>query len=148
MYINNQSGLPKKTVTFEPGNLGRKHPSPASIKTPFFTKSGLRTAFPEGVIAPRFFPYQIVWAFLVSFKSDISHHFCAPNISTKERLKLGRTEDIRSENAETDVEACTTYHDEVVEKASWRSGDAADCKSVYTGSIPVLASNYPLNQAD
>ena len=25
--------------------------------------------------------------------------------------------------------------------ASWRSGDAADCKSVYTGSIPVLASN-------
>ena len=24
--------------------------------------------------------------------------------------------------------------------ASWRSGDAADCKSVYTGSIPVLAS--------
>ena len=27
------------------------------------------------------------------------------------------------------------------QKASWRSGDAADCKSVYTGSIPVLASN-------
>lgn len=27
--------------------------------------------------------------------------------------------------------------------ASWRSGDAADCKSVYTGSIPVLASIYP-----
>ena len=26
--------------------------------------------------------------------------------------------------------------------ASWRSGDAADCKSVYTGSIPVLASIY------
>jgi hypothetical protein len=26
--------------------------------------------------------------------------------------------------------------------ASWRSGDAADCKSVYTGSIPVLASKY------
>ncbi len=26
-------------------------------------------------------------------------------------------------------------------QASWRSGDAADCKSVYTGSIPVLASN-------
>ena len=26
-------------------------------------------------------------------------------------------------------------------EASWRSGDAADCKSVYTGSIPVLASN-------
>ena len=25
-------------------------------------------------------------------------------------------------------------------QASWRSGDAADCKSVYTGSIPVLAS--------
>ena len=25
--------------------------------------------------------------------------------------------------------------------ASWRSGYAADCKSVYTGSIPVLASN-------
>lgn len=25
-------------------------------------------------------------------------------------------------------------------RASWRSGDAADCKSVYTGSIPVLAS--------
>ncbi len=24
--------------------------------------------------------------------------------------------------------------------ASWRSGYAADCKSVYTGSIPVLAS--------
>ena len=24
--------------------------------------------------------------------------------------------------------------------ASWRSGDSADCKSVYTGSIPVLAS--------
>ena len=29
----------------------------------------------------------------------------------------------------------------LLEKASWRSGDAADCKSVYTGSIPVLASN-------
>ncbi len=28
----------------------------------------------------------------------------------------------------------------LLEKASWRSGDAADCKSVYTGSIPVLAS--------
>ena len=28
-------------------------------------------------------------------------------------------------------------------KASWRSGDAADCKSVYTGSIPVLASIPP-----
>ena len=27
--------------------------------------------------------------------------------------------------------------------ASWRSGDAADCKSVYTGSIPVLASITP-----
>ena len=26
--------------------------------------------------------------------------------------------------------------------ASWRSGYAADCKSVYTGSIPVLASTY------
>ena len=26
--------------------------------------------------------------------------------------------------------------------ASWRSGDAADCKSVYTGSIPVLASKF------
>ena len=26
--------------------------------------------------------------------------------------------------------------------ASWRSGYAADCKSVYTGSIPVLASNH------
>src|SRR5690606_37844946 len=25
-------------------------------------------------------------------------------------------------------------------EASWRSGDAADCKSVYTGSIPVEAS--------
>jgi hypothetical protein len=24
--------------------------------------------------------------------------------------------------------------------AGWRSGDAADCKSVYTGSIPVPAS--------
>ncbi len=35
----------------------------------------------------------------------------------------------------------TTRHGQVIEKASWRSGDAADCKSVYTGSIPVLASN-------
>lgn len=26
--------------------------------------------------------------------------------------------------------------------ASWRSGYAADCKSVYTGSIPVLASKH------
>lgn len=25
--------------------------------------------------------------------------------------------------------------------ATWRNGDAADCKSVYTGSIPVVASN-------
>ena len=25
--------------------------------------------------------------------------------------------------------------------ATWRSGYAADCKSVYTGSIPVVASN-------
>lgn len=27
-------------------------------------------------------------------------------------------------------------------EASWRSGDAADCKSVYTGSIPVEASIF------
>ncbi len=26
--------------------------------------------------------------------------------------------------------------------ALWRSGDAADCKSVYTGSIPVGASKF------
>ena len=30
---------------------------------------------------------------------------------------------------------------ETTGSASWRSGYAADCKSVYTGSIPVLASN-------
>ncbi len=31
--------------------------------------------------------------------------------------------------------------------ASWRSGDAADCQSVYTGSIPVLASitTFPID---
>ena len=28
--------------------------------------------------------------------------------------------------------------------ATWRSGYAADCKSVYTGSIPVVASNTQL----
>lgn len=27
-------------------------------------------------------------------------------------------------------------------KARWQSGDAAACKAVYTGSIPVLASIY------
>ena len=32
------------------------------------------------------------------------------------------------------------YHFRAPRMASWRSGDAADCKSVYTGSIPVLAS--------
>jgi hypothetical protein len=26
--------------------------------------------------------------------------------------------------------------------ATWRSGDAADCKSVYPGSIPGVASNF------
>jgi hypothetical protein len=29
-------------------------------------------------------------------------------------------------------------------RATWRSGYAADCKSVYTGSIPVVASSTPL----
>ena len=33
------------------------------------------------------------------------------------------------------------YRTAIPQAASWRSGDAADCKSVYTGSIPVLASN-------
>ena len=32
--------------------------------------------------------------------------------------------------------------------ASWRSGYAADCKSVYTGSIPVLASKKSARPAD
>ena len=27
--------------------------------------------------------------------------------------------------------------------ARWQSGDAADCKSVYVGSIPTRASNFP-----
>jgi hypothetical protein len=27
-------------------------------------------------------------------------------------------------------------------KATWRSGYAADCKSVYAGSIPAVASNF------
>ena len=27
--------------------------------------------------------------------------------------------------------------------ALWRSGDAADCKSVYAGSIPAGASSFP-----
>ena len=40
---------------------------------------------------------------------------------------------------------CAGYRDPLIgvglTAASWRSGDAADCKSVYTGSIPVLASN-------
>ncbi len=27
--------------------------------------------------------------------------------------------------------------------ASWRSGDAEDCKSLYPGSIPGEASNFP-----
>ena len=31
------------------------------------------------------------------------------------------------------------YHSE----ATWRSGDAADCKSVYAGSIPAVASIFP-----
>ena len=29
--------------------------------------------------------------------------------------------------------------------ATWRSGDAADCKSVHPGSIPGVASNPPKN---
>ena len=32
-----------------------------------------------------------------------------------------------------------THHSE----ATWRSGDAADCKSVYAGSIPAVASIFP-----
>ena len=28
-------------------------------------------------------------------------------------------------------------------RATWRSGDAADCKSVHAGSIPAVASNSP-----
>ena len=42
--------------------------------------------------------------------------------------------------------AKSTLHHAIVlqtHEASWRSGDAADCKSVYTGSIPVLASTIP-----
>ena len=31
-----------------------------------------------------------------------------------------------------------------ITQAGWRSGYAADCKSVYTGSIPVPASIYLL----
>lgn len=31
------------------------------------------------------------------------------------------------------------------EGARWQSGDAPDCKSVYTGSIPVLASTYTIS---
>lgn len=34
------------------------------------------------------------------------------------------------------------YRHRLTISASWRSGDAADCKSVYTGSIPVLASKF------
>ena len=47
---------------------------------------------------------------------------------------------------------CAGYRDPLIgvglTAASWRSGDAADCKSVYTGSIPVLASkqSQPLNR--
>ena len=30
-----------------------------------------------------------------------------------------------------------------IQEATWRSGDAADCKSAYPGSIPGVASNFP-----
>ena len=33
-------------------------------------------------------------------------------------------------------------------KATWRSGYATVCKTVYTGSIPVVASNLPISQSD
>ncbi len=34
---------------------------------------------------------------------------------------------------------------QVIEKARWRSGDAADCKSVYAGSIPARASKHRMS---
>ncbi len=45
----------------------------------------------------------------------------------------------------SNMRACAPRMDRLISAnhttaASWRSGDAADCKSVYTGSIPVLAS--------
>ena len=38
------------------------------------------------------------------------------------------------------LQSLSSIANEIGRLASWRSGDAADCKSVYTGSIPVLAS--------
>jgi hypothetical protein len=33
----------------------------------------------------------------------------------------------------------------IFSEARWQSGHAAACKAVYAGSIPTLASNYPLH---
>lgn len=35
----------------------------------------------------------------------------------------------------------------VQDEATWRSGDAPDCKSVYPGSIPGVASTFPKSDA-
>jgi hypothetical protein len=40
-----------------------------------------------------------------------------------------------------DIGAFRAYRDKSIE-ATWRSGDAADCKSAYPGSIPGVASNF------
>ena len=55
---------------------------------------------------------------------------------------MNRTETERKPDNWTDNHLRTVSRKsmETMASASWRSGYAADCKSVYTGSIPVLAS--------
>ncbi len=40
-----------------------------------------------------------------------------------------------------DIGTFRAYRDKSIE-ATWRSGDAADCKSAYPGSIPGVASQF------
>ena len=53
-------------------------------------------------------------------------------------MEPGRSEFLQEGCTPTEVKL-SGWHRTTVQ-ASWRSGYAADCKSVYTGSIPVLAS--------
>ena len=52
-----------------------------------------------------------------------------------------RTEQEADNPGDNRLTAESEILNETKASASWRSGYAADCKSVYTGSIPVLASN-------
>ena len=68
-----------------------------------------------------------------------------PRPKAQHRLDKMRTRRITGIKTENSVVLVLRLSDEnpkkIMTSASWRSGYAADCKSVYTGSIPVLASS-------